>query len=145
MAHSGAASICLDVRRCRHHVPTRPHSWPPNHITPFHTTTLTSHLPFVHTPAPHSYLCFGYRQPVPGMSLGLASAHAKDRATLHIHSNHSINTHKHPTSTSLGKVYKRAFVVPPSSPHSAHLWGVQRHRTGRRLIGIPFRSTLQTV
>jgi len=31
------------------------------------------------------------------------------------------------------------------SPKSVCLWGVHRHRTGWRLVGVPFRSTLQTV
>jgi len=33
------------------------------------------------------------------------------------------------------------------SPKSVRLprWGVHRHRTGWRLFGVPFRSTLQTV
>jgi len=39
----------------------------------------------------------------------LPCLHAKDRVTLHIHSNHSINTRKHPTPTRLGK---GALVVP---------------------------------
>jgi len=38
-------------------------------------------------------------------------------ATSHIRLAHSINTRKHPTPTPLGKVYKRALVVPPSSHH----------------------------
>jgi len=31
------------------------------------------------------------------------------------------------------------------SPKSVRLWGVHRHRTGWHLVGVPFRSTLQTV
>jgi len=31
------------------------------------------------------------------------------------------------------------------SPKSFRLWGVHRYRTGWRLVGVPFRSTLQTV
>jgi len=42
--------------------------------------------------------------PVRHVPPGLVSAAAKDRATLHIHSR-------------LGKVYKKALVVPPSSPY----------------------------
>ena len=34
---------------------------------------------------------------------------------------------------------------PPPSPRSVRLWGVHRHRTGWLLVGVPFRSTLQTV
>jgi len=79
-------------------------------------TNLHSHLPSTHTAAPHSYVCFGYKLPVWHMPLSLASVAAKDRATLHIHSNHSINTCRHPSPTPLGKAYKRALVVPPSSP-----------------------------
>jgi len=55
--------------------------------------------------------------PVWGVPLDLASVFAKDTATLHIHSTHSINTRTHPTPTRLGQVYKRALVVPPSFPH----------------------------
>jgi len=55
--------------------------------------------------------------PVRKVPLGLASVFDKDRATLHIHSTHSINTRTHPTPTRLGQVYKRALVVPPSFPH----------------------------
>ena len=51
---------------------------------PVHATTLHSHLLPAHTPAPCSHLYFGYKQPVPGVLLGFASAAAKDRATLHI-------------------------------------------------------------
>ena len=72
------------------------------HTTLACKTTLHSHLLSTHIPAPHSHLNFGYRQPVPGAPLGLVSAAAKDRVTLHIPSR-------------LGKVYKRALVVPPSS------------------------------
>jgi len=55
------------------------------------------------TPA-HSHIYFGYKPPVPGALLGLASEAAKDRTTLHIPSR-------------LGRVYKRALVVLTSSPH----------------------------
>jgi len=61
---------------------------------------------------PHSHLYFGYKLPVRHVPPSLVSAAAKDRATLHIHSTHSINTRKHPTPTRLGQVYKRALVVP---------------------------------
>ena len=104
--------------RYLHHAPPRPHTRPHTLTTPLYATTLHSHmLPPAHTPAPHSHLCFGYKQPVTGAPLGFVSAAAKDRATPHINSNHSINTRKHPTPTRLGKVYKGALVVPPSSPH----------------------------
>jgi len=69
-----------------------------------HATTLHSHLLPAHTPAPRSHLYFGYKQPVPGAHLGLSQS--------------SLRTARPSTSpTRLGKVYKRALVVPPSSPH----------------------------
>ena len=100
-----------------HHASPRPHTWSRTHTTPLHATTLHSHLLPTHTPAPYCHLCFGYKQPVPGAPLGFVLAAAKDIATLHIYSTHSINTRKHPNPTLLGKVYTRALVVPPCSPH----------------------------
>jgi len=94
-----------------------PHTRPRTLTTPLHATTLHSHLLPAHTPAPHIHLSFGYKLPVTAPTPGLVPTVAKDRATLHIHSTHSINTHKHPTPTRLGKVYKGALVVPLSSPH----------------------------
>ena len=89
-----------------------------SHFPPASTTpSLHSLLVPFHTPAPHSHLCFGYKQPVPGMPLGFVSAAAQDRATHHIRSNHSVNTCTYPIPTHLGKVHKRALIVPPSSPY----------------------------
>ena len=96
---------------------------------------------------PHSHLCFGYKLPVWHVPPGLVSAAAKDSATLHIHSTHSINTRKHPTPTRLGQVYKRALVVPPSPPHQrTFVCGacIGTAQVGVSLVSI-FRSTLQTV
>ena len=81
--------------------------------TPVHATTLHSHMFPTRTAPPHSHLYFGYKQPVLGALLGFASAATEDRATLHIHSTHSINTRAHPTPTP----YTRALVVTRSSPH----------------------------
>jgi len=117
LARSSADSLFLRAHCYLHHGPPRSHTWPRTHTTTLHANTLQSHIFPAHTPAPHSHLCFGYTQPVPGALLGLISAAAKDSATPHIHSTHSINTRKHPTPARLGKVYKRAFVVLPSSPH----------------------------
>jgi len=50
-----------------------------------------------------------------GAHLGLSQP-SKDSAPLHIHTNRSINTRKHPNPTPLGKVYKRALVVPSLTP-----------------------------
>jgi len=113
LARGSAESVCLCAHRSLHYVLPRPHHRPCTHTTPLHATTLHSHLLPAHISAPHSHLCFGYKQPVPGALLGLVSAAAEDRATLLIHSTHSINTRTHPTPTRLGNVYKRALVVPP--------------------------------
>ena len=91
LVRGSANSVCLHARHYLHHVPRRPHTWIPTHPTPFYATTLLSHLPPAHTPAPHSHLYFGYKLPVWHMPLGLASVAYKNRATLHIHSTHSIN------------------------------------------------------
>jgi len=78
---------------------------------------------FTPTSSPHTLLylivipILNVKLPVRHVPLGLASVFAKDRATLHIHSTHSINICKHPTPTRLGKVYKGALDVPLSSPH----------------------------
>jgi len=120
LARGSADSDCLRTRYYPHHAPPRPHTRFRTLTTPLHATTLHSHLLPAHTPAPHSYLCFGYKQPVPSALLGFVSAAAKtcdDRATPNIHSTHSINICRHPNPTPLGKVSKRALVVPPSSPH----------------------------
>ena len=103
LARGSADSACLRTHRYLLHAPPRPHTRPRTLTTPLHATTLHSHLVPANTPAPHSHLYFGYKQPVWHVLLGLASVAAKDRATLHIHS-------------CLGKVYKLALVVPPSSP-----------------------------
>jgi hypothetical protein len=100
-----------------HHGLPRSHTWPRTLTTPLHATTLHSHLLPAHIPAPRLMSILAIKLPVRHVPLGLASVFAKDRATLHIHSTHSINTRTHPTPTRLGQVYKRALVVPPSFPH----------------------------
>jgi len=91
--------------------------------------TLHSHVLPAHTPAPHSNLCFGYKQPVPGAPLGFISTAAKDRAIPHIHSTHFINTCKHPTPwPSIQKSHGCTPLLP--SPKSVRLWGVHGHHTG---------------
>jgi len=59
---------------------------------------------------------------------------AKDSATLHI---------PHTPWQTIQKSLGCTPLFP--SPKSVRLWGVHRHRTGWRLVGVPFRSTLQTV
>jgi len=68
------------------------------------------------SPAPHSHLCFGYKQPVLGVSLGFAPTAAKDRVTPTA-AKDRVTPHIHSTPTRRGKVYKRALVVPQPSPH----------------------------
>ena len=133
LARDSADSVCLRAHHSLVHAPPSHHTQPRTLTTPLHATTLHSHLLPANTPAPHSHLYFGYKLPVRHVPLGLVSAAAKDRATVHIPSR-------------LGRVYTRALVLLPSSPHqSFRLWGVHRHRTGGRLVGVPFQSTLQTV
>jgi len=117
LARGSAESVCLRAHRYLHHAPPRPHTRPRTLTTPLHATTLHSHLLPAHTPAPRSHLSFGCKLPVTVRTPGLAPTVAKDRATLHIHSTHSINTSKHPPPTHLGRVYKGGLVVPLSSPH----------------------------
>jgi len=105
------------------------------------------HLLPAHTAQTHSHLYFGYKLPVQHVPLGLAPVFTKDRATLHIQTTHSINTRKHPTTTSLGRVYKRALVVPSSCPHQRpFVCGacIGTAQFGVSLVSL-FRSTLQTV
>jgi len=90
LARRSADSVCLRARYSLHHAPPRTHTKPRTLTRPLHATTLHSH----HTLAPHSHLCFGYKQPVPGALLGFVSAAAKDRVTPNIHSNYSMVTQK---------------------------------------------------
>jgi len=119
LALGSADSVCHRAHHYLHHTPPRPHTRPRTLTTPVHATTLHSHMFPTCTAPPHSHLHFGYKQPVPGVLLVFASAATKDRATLHIHSTHSINTRAHPTPTRLGQVYTRALVEPSSSPHQS--------------------------
>jgi len=82
------------------HHPSNPHNFKP-----------TSH------PTTHHHLCFGYKMPVRHVPLGSVSAAAKDRAILIIHTNHSINTCKHPTPTPLGKHTQEPWLYPPLKEH----------------------------
>ena len=112
LARGSADSFALRANHYLHHGPPRPHTRPRTHTTPLHTTTLHSHLLPAHTAAPRSHLCFGCKQPAWGVPLGLASVFAKDSATLHIHPNHSNNTHKRPTPHPLAKYTKEPWLYP---------------------------------
>jgi len=126
-----ADSVCLRARPYLHHASTRPHARPPTHTTPLHTTTLHSHLPSAHNTlfivisvlyssllhthtSQHIVFC-KYIGPRLCVRFFVKGAH--NMGLLHIHTKHSINTRKHSTPTPLGKVYKRALVVPSSTPH----------------------------
>jgi len=102
LARDSANSVCLRAHRYLFHAPPSPHTRPRTLPTPLRATTLHSNLLPANTPAPHSHLYFGYKLPVWGVPLGLASVFAKDRATLHILSRR-------------GRVGTRALVVLPSS------------------------------
>jgi len=95
-----------------------------------------------HIPAPHSNISFGYRQFICHMPLGLALAAAKDSAALHIHSNRSINTRRHPTHAPLGKVFARALVVP-SSFHQRVFVCVGRAQAAQ--VGVSLVSSLNSL
>jgi len=131
LAHGSADSVCLRADCCLHHGPPRPHTLPRTHTTPLHATTLHSHLLPAHTTQPHSHLCFDYKYHVWGVPLGLASVFAKNSATLHNHSTHSINTRKHPTPTPLGNVYTGVLIALP------FLLTKERSTVGRALA--PYR------
>jgi len=117
-----------------HHGLPRSHTWPRTLTTPLHATTLHSHLLPAHIPAPCSHLYFGYKWPVWGVPLGLASVFAKDSVTFHI---------PHTPWQSIQKSLGCTPLFP--SPKTVRLWGVHRHRTGWRFVGVPSQSTLQTV
>ena len=121
----------------------RPHTRPHKHAPLFHRIRLHSHFPPNHTPALHSHLCsnFDFEMPALGVSLGLASVHAKDRLNLYIHTNHSINTHEHPTPTPLGKVYIRALVVSSFTPHQI-AYGACK---GTAQVGVSLVSPLNSI
>ena len=108
-----------------------PYTWTLIHTTPLQPTTLHTHHPPDHTPAHCSHLSFGYKKPVRGVPLGLALVFATDSA----HTNHSINTRKHPTRAPLVTV-----IVPSSSPHQrAFVCGA---RTGTAQVGVVLVSCL---
>ena len=84
-ARCGADSGCLCVRCYQQHALTRPYNRPPTHTTPLH-----------------------HEQPVPSALLGFVSAASEDRATLHMHLNHSINTPQTPNPhTPWQSIHKR--------------------------------------
>jgi len=106
--------MSLPYYRCYlHHALRRRHNQPPTLSTILHPKTLHSHLPPHHTPVPQSHLCFGYKQPIPGAQLDFIPTAAKDSTTLTIHTNHFINTCKHPTPHPLAKYTKEPCVYFP--------------------------------
>jgi len=117
LARGSAEFVCLRANHYLHHGPPRTRTRPRTHTTSLNATTLHSHLLPAHTVAPHSHLYFAYKTACPARAAGPRLSFRKGQSTLHIHSTHSINTGTHLTPTRLGKVYKRALVVPPSSPH----------------------------
>ena len=88
------------------HLASRPHF--------LQTATLHSHILSAHTAPPHSHLYFGYKLPVRHVPLGLASVFVKDRATLHVHSTHSIKPTHPQIPHALTKYTKEPCLYPPS-------------------------------
>ena len=123
--------VCLRTHHYLLHASPRPHARPRRTLsTPLHATTPHSPLLPANTPAPHSHIYFGYKQPVPGARLGLTSAADKDRATLHVPSR-------------LGRVYKRALVVLFSSPYQrAFVCGAC---IGTAQVGVSFHQKITRV
>ena len=126
-----AHSVCLRARPYLHHALTRLYARPPTHITPLHVTTLHSHLPSAHNTlfivfsvlyssllhthtSQHIVFC---KHIGPRLCVRFFVKGAHSMGLIHIHTKHSINTRKYPTPTPLGKVFKRALVVPSSTPH----------------------------
>jgi len=115
LARGSADSVCLRAHCYLHHGLPRPHTRPRTLATPLQPHfTPTSSPPTPLHPIAISILAINY---LSGSHTWACPNVGKDIATLNIHSTHSINTRTHPTPTRLGKVFKRALVVPPSSLH----------------------------
>ena len=106
------------------------------HFPPASTThSLYSLLVPFHNRHPIAISVLTIKQPVSCAPLGFVSTVAKERATLHIHSKHSIHNHKHPIPIPFDKVYKRHWLYPtPLLTKTVRYWGVHKHRTGWRLF-----------
>ena len=103
MARGSDDLVCLRARRYLHHGLPISDTWSCTLTTPFHVTTLHSHLLPAHTPASHSHLSFDYKLTVTARTTGLAPNVAKNRAP------------PHPLTP--WQSIQRALVVPLSSPH----------------------------
>jgi len=79
-------------------------------------------------------ISIGYKTTCRRAHLGLSQPSLRTSATLHI---------PHTPWQSIQKSLGCTPLFP--SPKSVRLWGVHRHRTGWRLVVVPFQSTLQTV
>jgi len=150
LARGSANSVCLLLRHYLQYAP--PKIQPPTHTTPL----LAPHFPPTSLPTTQLHLIAISVLAINSLlarTPGLVPTIVKDSATLHNYTNHSINTRTQPTSTRLGKVYKRKLLhklrlgcsALPPSPRSIRLWDLHRHRTGWHLVGVPFWSTLHTV
>ena len=145
LARRSTDLLCLRHRHHLHHDLPRSHTRPRTHTTPLYAITLHSHL-LPATPLHLIAIPLLATNSLLARTPGLVPTVVKDSATVHIHTNHSINTRTHPIPTRLGKVFKRALVVPPllPSPKSVRLWDVHRHRAGWRLVGVLLRSTFRS-
>jgi len=108
--HPVLPSVCLRARRYLHYAPTRPHIGlsPAQHpCTPQHFTPTPLPTTPVRCLTAFAVLDINIPVSVSRAQLGFVPTTAKDSTILTMHTNHSINTRKHPTPTPLGKVYQR--------------------------------------
>jgi len=103
MTRGSADFVYPCAHRYLYHGLPRSHTWSRILTTPWHATTLHSHLLPTNTPASHSHLSFGYKLTVTARTTGLAPNVSKDRAP------------PHPLMH--WQSIQRVLVVPLSSPH----------------------------
>jgi len=146
LAHGSADSVPLRAHRCLQHAPPKPHTRPrtsQHHCTQPHSTPTSSPPTFLHP-----------------IAISILAVNSLSRARCWASSQKLLRIERHPTSTQLTpltpqtpnphtpwqSIHKSLGCNPLLlSPKSVRLLGVHRHRTGWRLVGAPFRSTLQTV
>jgi len=113
LAHGSADSGCLRAHCYLHHAPPRPHlaSHPHNTLAYNHSSLPPPSvlpLPRTHT-FQHIIFC---KYIGPRLCVRFFVKGARSMGLLHIHTTHSMNNHKHPTPTRLGKDTKEPWLYP---------------------------------